>query len=160
MGILYPSVLVHAALERHLCAVGPLGVLAVVVDGVAQLHGLELAQLLVGELVRSRRGVPRRRAGLRAGGAGALANLKAYLAVLGDEGGLAPISLDAATLRRPVLRRPDAGEPVHRTFRRVRHALFRVVADFEVVVYNITKKADENLQSNKTHLLSRLKQNL
>ena len=128
-------VLLHAALGRNR-AVVPLAVGAVVVDGVAELHGAHLPQLRLAQLAQVRRGVPvgRRRAALRApggaaAGGGAVADLQVDVAVLGDEGRLGPVRLDAAALRGPVLRRPDAGEGVHLPPRRERDAPRRVVPE-------------------------------
>ena len=104
-----------------------------VVDGIAELHGAHLPQLRLAQLAQVRRGVPvgRRRAALRARGAGggAVADLQVDVAVLGDEGRLGPVRLDAAALRGPVLRRPDAGEGVHLPPRRERDAPRRVVPE-------------------------------
>ena len=50
--------------------------------------------------------------------------------VVGHEGRLGPVGLDAAALRGPVLRRLDAGVGVHGPARWVRHAVaFLVVAE-------------------------------
>jgi hypothetical protein len=117
----------QATLERHL-AVGPLlWVSAVVVNPILGLHPLHLPQLSVGKPT-----VPAAEAGGTAGDAPpavALADVEVDAVVVGDEGCLGPVGLDEAALRRPVLRRPDAGVGVHGLPRRELGTTLVVVAE-------------------------------
>ena len=121
------SVLCQVALDRLLAVDPLLRVGAVVVDPVVALHPLHLPSLRGAQLARSvvlRGG--RRAAGGAAAGA-ALAEVEVDVVVVGDEGRLGPVGLDAAALRGPVLGRPDAGVGEHRPARRERHAVARLV---------------------------------
>jgi len=124
------SVLWQAALG-WLDAVGPpLGVDAVVVDGVVSLPALHQLPLVGAQLARP---VVRLRSRCRAvdtaaaAAAAALTDVEVDVLVVGDEGRLGPVRLDAAALRGPILRRPDAGVGVHGPARRVRHAVALLV---------------------------------
>jgi hypothetical protein len=59
----------------------------------------------------------------------ALADVEVDAVVVGDEGCLGPVGLDEAALRRPVLRRPDAGVGVHGLPRRELGTTLVVVAE-------------------------------
>jgi hypothetical protein len=123
------SVLRQVALDRPLAVDQALGVDAVVVDPVAALHPAHLPHLRVAQAAVA--GGERRGAAGDAGApAVALADAEVDAVVVGDEGRLGPVGLDAAALRGPVLRRPDAGVGVHGLARRERHAVARrVVAE-------------------------------
>ena len=121
------SVLGQAALDRLLAVDPALGVGAVVVDPVVALHPLHLPLLRGAQLARPVVLRGRRRAAGGAAAGAALAEVEVDVVVVGDEGRLGPVGLDAAALRGPVLGRPDAGVGEHRPARRVRHAVARLV---------------------------------
>ena len=118
------SVLGQAALDAGHLAVPVVD--AVVVDPVFLLHPLHLPAVVVAKPTAVVLPI-RPRACVDAVTAVALADVEVDAVVVGDEWRVAPVRLDAAALRGPVLRRPDAGVAVHRPAGRESHAVALLV---------------------------------